>query len=43
MQWTESKDLASLKRKKLEFGFKMNHIKQVVSPLEPCVVTTDAD
>lgn len=29
-KWTEKRDFDSIKRKKLEFGFKMNHIKQVV-------------
>lgn len=30
-QWAEYQDLESQKKKKLEFDFKMNHIKQVVS------------
>jgi hypothetical protein len=30
-KWTERQEFDLPKRKKLEFGFKMNHIKQVVS------------
>ncbi len=29
-KWSERKELDEVKRKKIEFGFKMNHIKQVV-------------
>lgn len=29
-KWSERQDFDMPKRKKLEFGFKMNHIKQVV-------------
>ena len=34
LQWTEYQDLDLLKKKKLEFAFKMNHIKQIVSKLK---------
>jgi hypothetical protein len=32
-KWTERQDFDLYKRKKLEFGFKMNHIKQLVRKL----------